>query len=134
MALVFRTLHAAPKSELLNEEWMILENTGPGALTAAGWTLSVATGGKRPHPLGTLQPGFTLKAGEKVRLVTGTPSKKSQGSAPPEEGIKSYHLFLKEPVLERAGIVVFVHLKQLEVARAVYDAQAPEGIRPAAAL
>ncbi len=129
MALVFRTLHPAPKPDLLNEEWILLENTGPGVLTAAGWTLSVAQAGKRPRPLGTLQPGFTLQPGDKVRLVTGTPSKKSQGSAPPEEGVKNYHLFLKEPVLARGGLVVSIHLKQLEVARAVYDPQGHEGIR-----
>jgi hypothetical protein len=132
MALLFRALHAAPSPELLNEEWLVLENTGPGVLTAAGWTLSVSSGGKRPHPLGTLSPGFTLKPGEKVRLVTGTPSKKAQGTPPPEEGIKNYHLFLKEPVLARPALAVFVHLKQLEVARAVYDPQATDGIRPAA--
>ena len=129
MALVFRTLHPAPRPELLNEEWIVLENTGPGVLTAAGWTLSVAQSGKRPRPLGTLQPGFALQPGDKVRLVTGTPSKKAQGSAPPEDGIKSYHLFLKEPVLARAGLVVSIQLKQLEVARVIHDPQAPEGIR-----
>ena len=125
MALVFRTLHAAPQPDLLNEEWLVLENTGPGVLTAAGWTLSVAAPGKRPRPLGTLQPG------DKVRLVTGTPSKKSQGTPPAEDGIKSYHLFLKEPVLARGGLTVSIHLKQLEVAKAVYDPQGPEGIRAA---
>lgn len=131
MALVFRTLHPASQPDLLNEEWIVLENTGPGVLTAAGWTLSVSSPGKRPRPLGTLQPGFTLQSGDKVRLVTGTPSKKSQGTPPAEDGIKSYHLFLKEPVLARGGLTISIHLKQLEVAKAVHDPQAPEGIRVA---
>ena len=133
MALVFRALHSATSPELLNEEWIVLENTGPGVLTAAGWTLALSSGGKRPHPLGTLQPGFTLKPGERIRLVTGTPSKKSQGAPPPEEGVRNYHLFLKEPVLPRPAVTVMVQLKQQEMARAVFDPTAPDGIKPAAA-
>ena len=129
MALVFRTLHPASKPDLLNDEWIVLENTGPGVLTAQGWTLSVASTTKRPRALGTLQPGFTLQPGDKVRLVTGTPSKKSQGEPPPEDGIKNYHLFLKEQVMARAGLIVSIQLKQLEVARAVYDPQGAGCIR-----
>ena len=131
MALLFRSLHPAAKPELLNEEWIVVENTGPGVLSAAGWTLAIARQkGQRPHPLGTLQPGFMLQPGEKVRLVTGTPSKKSQGTPPPEDGIKNYHLFLREPVLGKAGQVLFIQLKQMEVARAQWDPAAPEGLRP----
>ena len=48
-----------------------------------------------------------------------------------EDGIRSYHLFLKEPVLKRPGQVVLIQLKQLEVARGVFDPAAPEGIRAA---
>jgi len=130
MALVFRSLHAAAKPELLNEEWLVLENTGPGMLNAAGWTLAVAAArGQRPRSLGTLSPGFVVKAGEKVRLVTGSPSKKAQGTPPAdEEGLRSYHLFLREPVLRKAGQVVYVQLKQLELARSTFDPAAPDGI------
>lgn len=130
MPLVFRSLHRADKPDLLNEEWIVVENTGPGVLSASGWTLSVARGkGQRSSPLGTLSPGFVIKPGEKVRLVTGTPSKKSQGTPPPEDGMKSYHLFLREPVLSRPGQVLFIQLKQMELARATFDPEAPEGIR-----
>jgi hypothetical protein len=130
MPLVFRTLHRAGKPELLNEEWLIVENTGPGPLSSAGWTLAVAAGrGQRPRPLGTMQPGFMIKPGEKVRLVTGTPSKKAQGAPPPEEGVKNYHLFLREAVLARPGQVLSLLLKQAELARATFDPEAPDGIR-----
>jgi hypothetical protein len=129
MALVFRSLHRASKPELLNEEWLVLENTGPGPLNAAGWTLAVGAKGQRAHPLGTLQPGFVIRPGEKVRLVTGSPSKKAQGTPPAEEaGLKSYHLFLREPVLQRAGQLLYVQLHQLELARTVFDPEAPDGI------
>ena len=130
MPLVIRTLHRAEKPELLNEEWIVVENTGPGPLTSSGWSVSVGKGkGQRPSSLGTLSPGFMIKAGEKVRLVTGTPSKKAQGTPPPEDGVKNYHLFLREPVLSRPGQLLFIQLKQMEIARAVFDPQAPEGVR-----
>jgi hypothetical protein len=130
MGLVFRSLHAASQPALLNEEWMIVENTGPGLLNAAGWTIAVAAGrSSRPRSLGTLQPGFVIKPGERVRLVTGTPSKKSQGTPPAdEEGVRTYHLFLREPVLARAGQFLFVQLKQLELAKTVFDPASPDGI------
>ena len=133
MPLVFRDLHAAPSPALLNEEWILLENTGPGVVNAAGLTLSVARArGQRPHPLGTLSPGFVLQAGEKIRLVTGTASKASQGTPPDvSDGIRNYHLFLREPVLQRAGQILTVQLKQLEMARAVY-APGGEGGQPTA--
>jgi hypothetical protein len=129
MALVFRSLHRAPKPELLNEEWIVLENTGPGVLNANGWTISVSQKGQRARPLGTLQPGFVIHAGEKVRLVTGTPSKKAQGTPPAEEGgLKNYHLFLREPVLMRPGQQLLVLLNQLELARATWRPEAADGI------
>jgi len=34
MALLFRELHKANSPELPNEEWLLLENTGPNVLTA----------------------------------------------------------------------------------------------------
>ncbi len=133
MALVIRSLHAASKPELLNEEWIVVENTGPGAMTSAGWSLGVARGkGQRPSLLGALQPGFTLQPGEKIRLVTGTPSKKAQGTPPAaEEGLRNYHLFLKAPILGRPGAVVIFQLKQHELARAVFQPDAPDGVQAA---
>ena len=128
MALVIRELHAASSRELLNDEWLLIENTGPGLLSAAGWTLLVGKQGQRPHQLGTLQPGFILHSGEQIRLVTGSPGKKAHGAPPPEtEKVKNYFLFLREPVLERPGIVVHLTLHQLELARAVFAPQKQDG-------
>ena len=130
MPLVIRSLHRAEKPELLNEEWILVENTGPGPLTSAGWSVSVARGkGQRPSSLGTLAPGFMIKPGEKVRIITGSPSKKAQGTPPAEEGAKNYHLFLREAVLTHNGQLLLIQLKQAEIARAVFDPQAPEGVR-----
>ncbi len=130
MPLVIRELHRAPSTDALNEEWMILENTGPQPVTANGCSLSVAKNAKeRPKILGTIDPGFVLKPGEKIRLVSGTASRKAQGTPPAEtEQLKNYHLFLKEPVLRGPGNVVRLSLKQLELARGTFKPDAPGGV------
>jgi len=121
MALVFRELHPTKSAEKLNEEWLVLENTGPNVVNAQNCTLTVARrASERPHPLGTLDPGFILKPNEKIRLVTGTPSKKAHGTPPDDKEIKNYHLFLREPVLTTPGMVVRVASKQLELAKGVF--------------
>ena len=79
--------------------------------------------------VGTLDPGFILHPNEKIRLVTGTPSKKAHGTPPEEKGdVKNYHLFLREPVLTTPGMVVRVSLKQQELAKAVYAPKSKTGI------
>ena len=129
MALVFRELHKAKSPDALNEEWLLLENTGPNVVNAHGSTVTVARrAADRPHPLGTLDPGFILQPNEKIRLVTGTPSKKAQGTPPDEKAMKNYHLFLREPVLTAPGMVVRVAIKQQELARAVFAPEKKGGI------
>jgi hypothetical protein len=130
MALVFRELHPAKTPDKLNEEWLLLENTGPNVVNAQQCALTVARrASERPHPLGTLDPGFILKPNEQIRLVTGTPSKKAQGTPPEEtDGLKNYHLFLREPVLKAPGVVVRVSIKQQELARAVFAPAKKGGI------
>ena len=130
MPLVFRELHKAKSPDLLNEEWLLLENTGPAVVTAQKVELTVARRpSDRPHPLGTLDPGFILHPNGKIRLVTGTPSKKAHGTPPDEKGdVKNYHLFLREPVLTTPGMVVRVSQKQQELAKAIYAPKAKHGI------
>lgn len=130
MPLVIKELHKAKDPDALNDEWLLLENTGPNSITAMGCVLTVARSvNDRPRPLGTLDPGFVLHPNEKIRLVTGSPSKKSQGTPPAEKGdLKNYHLFLKEPMLSKPGQVIAVALKQLELARAVWKPDAKNGI------
>ncbi len=130
MPLVFRELHQAKSADKLNEEWLLLENTGPSVVTAHKVELTVARRpSERPHPLGTLDPGFILHPNEKIRLVTGTPSKKAHGTPPDEKGeIKNYHLFLRERVLSTPGMVVRVSQKQQELARAIFSPKRKDGI------
>ena len=129
MALIIRELHASKSPDTLNEEWLLLENTGPNVVNAQGCAVTVAKRATdRARPLGTLDPGFILKPNEKIRLVTGTPSKKAQGVAPEDKDVRNYHLFLKERVLSSPGIVVRVAMKQLELAKAVYAPTSANGI------
>jgi hypothetical protein len=129
MALIIRELHPAKSPEALNEEWLLLENTGPNVVNAQGCAVTVAKrAADRARPLGTLDPGFILKPNEKIRLVTGTPSKKAQGVPPEDKDVRNYHLFLKERVLSQPGIVVRVAMKQLELAKAVYAPTSENGI------
>jgi hypothetical protein len=130
MALAIRALHGAPQAELLLEEWILVENTGTGPLSSNGWTLATSRArGQRPSALGTIAPGFVLQAGEKVRMITGSPGKKAQGSALVEDGVKNYFLMLRESVLKKGGTSVHFSLKQLELARATFDPAAPNGLR-----
>jgi hypothetical protein len=129
MALTFREIHPASSAELLNEEWFVVENVGQKPITTKGCTMSRARGKGRGAVIGTLDPGFTLKPGEKIRLVTGIASKKAHGEPPKEaDDLKNYHLFLKGPVLEGAGSVVRIALKQLELGHATYDPNGPGGV------
>src|SRR4029077_13332296 len=99
MSLVFREIHAAADDSQLNEEWLILENTGAAPFNSSGLAVLVAQpklgAKKNPRPLGPLYPGFVLKPGQKIRVITGSPGKKSQGTPPTESAeLKNYHLFL----------------------------------------
>ena len=133
MALIFRELHQAKSSDLLNEEWLLLENSGPNVVNAQGCAVTVARrAADRAHPIGTLEPGFILKPNEKIRLVTGTPSKKAQGTPPDDKEVKNYHLFLRERVLSAPGLVVRLTIKQQELARAVFAPKSKDGIEAAA--
>jgi hypothetical protein len=131
MPLTIRELHPASSPAALNEEWILVENTGTAPINTSGCTLSVSNKGKqgRPRALGTLDPGFAIKPGEKVRMVTGSPAKKAQGAAPAEEGgVRNYHLFLKDPVLAQPGVVLHLMLKQHELCSATYAPSAPAGV------
>ncbi len=130
MPLVLRELHRASSPDALNEEWMVLENTGPQPVSAQGCSVTVARNAKdRPKILGTLDPGFMLKPGEKIRLVTGTASRKAEGTPPEQtDDLKNYHLFLKQAVLVATGAVVRLSLRQLELVRGTYQPTAPGGV------
>jgi hypothetical protein len=128
MALVFREAHAASDHKRVNEEWFVLENTGGTAISTAGLSVVVNRPGKRGSVLGIIDPGFSLQAGEKILVVSGTPGKTSQGEPPVREGMRTYHLFLKQGLLHGQGTVLRLAHNGVDFARMTYDKQAEGGV------
>jgi hypothetical protein len=130
-ALAIRELHPASSDAKLNEEWLVLENVSASSINVRGCALSVAENAhRRPHLLGTLDPGFVIAPGEKIRVITGSAARKAEGAPPAEsEEVKNYHLFLKSAYLS-AGVVVRLTLRQLDLARASYLPDQPGGVGP----
>lgn len=128
MSLVFEEVHAAPDPKKVNEEWFLLTNQGGTAVSTGGLNVIVQKKGKRGSVVGQIDPGFVLQPTEKILVVSGVPGKKSQGEPPTREGVRVYHLFLREPLLAGDGTVIRFSLNQFEVARVTYDKAAPTGI------
>ncbi len=123
-------MHAASRPESLNEEWIVIENASGNSVGVRGCSLTVAAGEqRRPHSLGTIEPGFILEAGMRMRLVSGSPANKAQGTPPVEsDEVKNYHLFLKESYLGAPGLVVRLTIRQLDLAHAVFAPESPNGV------
>jgi hypothetical protein len=128
MALVFEEVHAAPDAKKINEEWFVLANRGGTAVSTAGLAVVVNKPGKRGSVLGQIDPGFTLQPGEKILIVSGVPGKKSQGDPPARDGMRVYHLFLRDGLLKGTGTTLRFALNQMDLARVIYDKSAPNGI------
>jgi hypothetical protein len=131
MRLTIREIHPTAKADTLNDEWFVVENPGDKAFSTAGCAVAVGRGNAaRLRVIGTLDPGFTIQPGEKVRIITGNPGKKAHGAVVALDGVRDYHLFLGAPLLAGPGAVVGLSLKQHEIARATFDPKAPGGVAP----
>ena len=128
MAIAFREIHASPDKKRVNEEWFILENAGAQAISTGGLQVISSPKGKKGSVLGTIDPGFTLQPGEKILVCSGMPGKKSHGEPPTREGMRIYFLLQREPLLQGNGTLLRLAMNQLEVARVVYDSEAPTGV------
>ncbi len=130
-ALAIRELHAPEAPDLLNQEWFVLENVSGNSINVRGCVLTVAENAhRRPHVLGTLDPGFVLSPGAKIRVVTGSAARKAEGTPPDEsDELKNYHLVLKQGYLSE-GVVVRLTLRQLDLARASFAPDQPNGVGP----
>jgi len=128
MPLLFREAHATADKKRLNDEWFVLENAGATSVSTAGLQVIAARKGKRGSVLGVIDPGFMLQPGEKILMVSGVPGKKSHGDPPAREGMRTYHLFQREPLLQGDGTILRLAMNQVEVARLVYDKAAPAGV------
>ena len=125
MPLQFREAHATADAKRLNEEWFVLENAGATSVSTAGLQVIAARKGKRGSVLGVIDPGFMLQPGEKILVVSGVPGKKSHGDPPTREGMRTYHLFQRDRLLQGDGTIIKLAMNQVEVARLLYDKSAP---------
>ena len=121
-------IHPGADKKKLNTEWFVVENRGDKAFSTRNCTLSVRKGKGKPRALGTIDPGFSLGPGERMRVLTGTPGKKSQGQ-PPDDGQPSYSLFLGAPILMGPGTVLSIALRTHAVCSATFDPKAERGVR-----
>ena len=128
MPLTFREVHATSDKKRVNEEWFVLENAGASAVNTAGLQVISARKGKRGNVLGMIDPGFMLQPGEKILVVSGMPGKKAHGEPPARDGMRTYFLLQREPLLQGDGTLLRLALNQLEVARVVYDRETPTGV------
>ena len=128
MPLTFREVHATSDKKRVNEEWFILENASATAVSTGGLQVISSRKGKRGQVLGVIDPGFMLQPGEKILLVSGMPGKKAHGEPPTREGMRSYFLLQREPLLQGDGTLLRLAMNQLEVARVVYDPAIPTGV------
>jgi hypothetical protein len=131
MALRIVEIHPADGPELLNSEWFVVENGGELPFNTRNCTLVVhKKGAGKKSELGTMDPGFVLAPGERVRVVTGHPGKKAHGEMPEGEP-RSYNLFLGAPVLRGAGTVLTLALRSRALVSAEHDPAAPGGVKAA---
>lgn len=146
MAIRIIEIHPADEPEALNTEWLILENTGTLPFSTRGCSLFVhkrsssaptrskkkgKKTGKRPKKtnLGTMEPGFTLAPGDKVRVATGNPGRKAHGKAP-DDDMRVYNLFLNDSILRGPGSILTLALRSLPVTRAMFDPTADKCVAP----
>ena len=128
MALQFREAHATADKKQLNGEWFVLENAGATSVSTHGLQVISGKKGKRGSILGVIDPGFMLQPGEKILVVSGMPGKKAHGEPPTRDGMRTYFLLQREPLLQGDGTLLRLAMNQLEVARVVYDREAPTGV------
>ena len=129
MAIRIVEIHAATDPELLNTEWVVLENDGKNPFQTRGCGMTVSKRGeKRRSQLGIIDPGFLLGPGEKVRMLTGSPGREAEGPVP-EDGTKNYFLLQPKVILQGPGTVLTVTLRGLAVCKAEFDPASSSGVR-----
>ena len=132
MAIRFVEIKSSDNVDLLNAEWVILENAGKAAFSTRGCGMTVGRRGSAKRSLlGIIDPGFVLQPGERMRMCTGNPATQAHGPAP-EDDTKNYFLFLPRTYLDKGkGTVLTLVLRGLPVSKAEFDPEAPGGIVPA---
>lgn len=136
MAIRFVEIHAAATATELNTEWVVLENDGKMPFITRGCGMSVGRRGQaRRRELGIIDPGFVLKPGERVRMLTGSPGAKDEGTPPEDgvDGVTNYYLLLQQPYLQGPGTVLTLTLRGQVVSKAEHDPGSATGLAAPAA-
>lgn len=131
MAIRFVEIHAAENPTELNTEWVILENDGTLPFVTRGCGMSVGRRGQsKRKELGIIDPGFVLKPGDKVRMLTGSPGAKDEGTPPEDgvDGITNYYLLLPKVYLQGDGTVLTLTLRGQVVAKATFAPASERGV------
>ena len=131
MAIRFVEIHPAANPAELNTEWVILENDGKLPFVTRGCGMTVGHRGQaKRRELGIIDPGFVLKPGTKVRMLTGSPGNADQGTPPEDgaDGITNYYLLLPKPYLEGDGTVLTLTLRGQVVAKGIHTPANPSGV------
>ncbi|MBK9035445.1 MAG: hypothetical protein IPL61_30010 [Myxococcales bacterium] len=131
MAIRFIEIHAATTPEELNTEWVVLENDGKMPFITRGCGMTVGRRGQaRRKELGIIDPGFVLAPGTKVRMLTGSPGAKDEGTPPEDgaDGVTNYYLLLPKPYLQGVGTVLTLTLRGQVVSKAEFDPEAAAGV------
>jgi len=128
MSLRIIEIHRPKDSKALNNEWFVLENGTDKPFHTKNCSVGMSRPGQhKRRELGTLEPGFQIAPGQKVRVITGNPGRKAHGK-PPEDDTTNYHLFLVDSVLKGAGTTLTFSLRSMELARAAYDPKQKSGV------
>jgi hypothetical protein len=131
MAIRFVEIHPAADPAELNTEWVVLANDGTLPFVTRGCGMSVGRRGQaKRRELGIIDPGFVLKPGERVRMLTGSPGAKDQGTPPDDgvDGVTNYYLLLPKPYLQGDGTVLTLTLRGQVVAKATFAPAAEHGV------
>ena len=130
MSIRFVEIKATENPELLNSEWVILENDGKTAFSTRGCGMTIGRkGSAKKSLLGIIDPGFVLNPGDRMRMCTGNPATEKHGTPPAEDGAKNYFLFLpKAYLMGGAGTVLTLVLRGLQVSKAEFDPAQPSGV------
>jgi hypothetical protein len=129
MSLRIVEIHPAGTAELLNDEWFVLENGGELPFNTRNCTLETSKKGAKKSSVGTIDPGFVIAPGERVRVVTGNPGRKAHGAMPSSEP-RNYSLFLAAPVLRGAGTILTLSLRSRALVSAEHDPAGAAGVAP----
>jgi len=129
MTLRIVEIHPTKDPKKLNSEWFVVENIGDKPFSTRNCVVSVSPpGSKKRRELSTMDPGFVIAPGEKVRVLTGNVGRKAHGKVPAGKKVRNYNLFLNASTLKGSGTRLVLALRSHVLTTALFDPAAKDGI------